>query len=87
VHNKIRGLYSWPCAETVINGKKIKLLKSVKLTDLSGRPGEVLESNGKLIIACKTGAVEILSLQAEGKKAMSASDYLRGNPIEKGIII
>ncbi len=87
VHNKIRGLYSWPCAETVINGKKIKLLKSVKLTDLSGRPGEVLESGGRLIIACKTGAVEILSLQAEGKKAMSASDYLRGNPIEKGIII
>ena len=30
--------------------------------------------------------IEILNLQAEGKKAMSASDFLRGNPVEKGVI-
>ena len=87
VHNKIRGLYSWPCAVTFINGKKIKLIKSVKHPQLSGQPGQVIESDGRLIIACKTGAVEILTLQAEGKKAMSASDYLRGNPIENNIIV
>ena len=87
VHNKIRGLYSWPCAVTFINGKKIKLIKSIKHPQLSGQPGQVIESDGRLIIACKTGAVEIITLQAEGKKAMSASDYLRGNPIENNIIV
>ncbi len=87
VHNKIRGLYSWPCALTFINGKKIKLLKSVKCPQINGKPGQIVDSDGKLIIACKTGAVEIFTLQAEGKKAMSASDYLRGNPVEKGVII
>ena len=87
VHNKIRGLYSWPCAVTNINGKKIKLIKSVKHPQLSGVPGQVIDSDGRLVIACKSGAVEILTLQAEGKKAMSASDYLRGNPIEKNTVI
>ena len=87
VHNKIRGLYSWPCAVTNINGKKIKLIKSVKHPQLSGAPGQVIDSDGRLVIACKSGAVEILTLQAEGKKAMSASDYLRGNPIEKNTVI
>ncbi|MBQ6265119.1 MAG: methionyl-tRNA formyltransferase [Clostridia bacterium] len=87
VHNKIRGLYSWPCALTDINGKKIKLLKSIKHPGINGQPGQVLDSCGRLIIACKSGAVEIVTLQAEGKKAMNASDYLRGNPIEKNTFI
>ena len=87
VHNKIRGLYSWPCAVTYINGKKIKLIRSIKHSGLGGQPGQVIDSDGRLIIACKTGAVEILTLQAEGKKAMNASDYLRGNPIEKNTVI
>lgn len=87
VHNKIRGLYSWPCATTYICGKKIKLIKSRKVSNFNGNPGEIIESNNRLIIACRTGAVEILTLQAEGKKAMNAADYLRGNPIAVGTII
>ena len=87
VHNKIRGLYSWPCAVTFINGKKIKLIRSIKHPELSGQPGQIIDSDDRLLIACRTGAVEILNLQAEGKKAMSASDYLRGNPIEKNTVI
>lgn len=83
VHNRIRGLYSWPCAYSFINGKKVKLLQSV-ISSGAGTPGEVLESSSKLVVACGEGAVEILRLQAEGKKAMSAADYLRGNPVEKG---
>lgn len=88
VHNKIRGLYSWPCADTVIEGKRIKLLSSRTVTGSYKKAGEIAESEGRLIIACGDGgAVEILTLQAEGKKAMSAADYLRGNPIQKGIVI
>lgn len=88
VHNKIRGLYSWPCADTVINEKRIKLLSSRIAPEFIGKAGEIAQNSGKLVIACGDGsAVEIISLQAEGKKAMSAADYLRGNPVEKGIII
>ncbi len=87
VHNKIRGLYSWPCAVTTIQDKVIKLMSS-RLAEGSGKAGEIVESNGKLVIACGDGrCVEILSLQAQGKKVMNSADYLRGNPIDKGLII
>ena len=70
VHNKIRGLYSWPCAVTTIQDKVIKLMSS-RLAEGSGKAGEIVESNGKLVIACGDGrCVEILSLQAQGKKVM-----------------
>lgn len=87
VHNKIRGLYSWPCASTVINGKKVKLLSSRMASGYSGKPGEVLVSDSRLVISCGDGAVEILRLQAEGKKAMDAASYLRGNPLAKGSVL
>jgi len=35
-----------------------------------------------LQVACGSGAVEILSLQAEGGKRMAAPDYFRGHPLE-----
>lgn len=84
VHNKIRGLYSWPCAFTLLGGKKIKLLASKK-AEGSGKPGEILTCDKQLIVACGIGAVEIVSLQAEGKKAMAAADYLRGAGLKKGM--
>ena len=87
VHNKIRGLYSWPCAVTYINGKKVKLLSSRKADGFAGKPGEVLLGEDRLVIACGEGAVEILRLQAEGKKAMDAASYLRGNPLKKGFVL
>jgi len=45
----------------------------------------VSESDKRLVVCCGDGnAVEILVLQAPGKRAMPAVDFLRGNPIEKG---
>ena len=49
VHNLVRGLQTWPCAQTKLNGKNIKIHKSV-LTDITGaKAGEVIENNKKLI--------------------------------------
>lgn len=85
IHNKIRGLDPWPSASAVLGGKTVKLRKSVISDVKGGAPGEVMESAKKLVISCGDGkCIEILELQAENKKAMSASDYLRGNPIAKG---
>ena len=36
----------------------------------------------RAVIACGEGAVEIISLQAEGGKRMAAPDYFRGHPLE-----
>ena len=84
IHNKIRGLSPWPIATTIYNGKTIKIHSSEIAEGKGGKPGEVVENKGKLIVACKDGLLEIKILQAEGKKAMPAKDFLAGSRIEKG---
>lgn len=85
VHNKIRGLSPWPSACAMLGGKKVKIHKSI-LTSGSGKSaGEVVENGKHLVVACGDGnCIEILSIQAEGKKAMSAADFMRGNPVNLG---
>ena len=87
VHNKVRGLLPWPVATTRCGERNFKIHKTVISDARGGKPGEVIESGKKLVVSCgDSTAVEIVVLQTEGKKAMNASDFLRGNPIEVGTI-
>ncbi|MBR0349797.1 MAG: methionyl-tRNA formyltransferase [Clostridia bacterium] len=88
VHNKVRGLSPWPVATAKLGEKTIKIHKTAVSGKCNATSGEVVVSDKKLIVACgESTSVEIIVLQTEGKKAMNASDFLRGNPIEKGIIL
>ena len=48
-----------------------------------GTPGTVLQAGPKegLVIACGSGAVRLLEVQAPGGKRMKAEDYLRGHDL------
>jgi methionyl-tRNA formyltransferase len=70
----IRGLSPFPGAWCLIAGERVKLLRS-RVVSGRGQPGDLL---GGLIIACGTGAVEVLEVQREGKRAMPAAEALRG---------
>ena len=88
VHNKVRGLSPWPVATAKWGDKTVKIHKTIVNNCSKGKPGEVLRSDKKLVVACGSDtAVEIITLQLEGKKAMNADDFLRGNPIEVGTIL
>ncbi len=88
IHNKVRGLSPWPVATAKLGEKTIKIHKTVISDKSGGEPGEVIVSDKKLVVSCgDSTSVEIVVLQTEGKKAMNASDFLRGNPIEKGTIL
>jgi len=51
------------------------------------RPGSVIsDSKTNLKIACKGGLLNILSLQAEGKKRMNTPEFLRGFKISDWVI-
>ena len=82
VHNQVRGLHPWPVATAQIQGKVFKI-HATRMVEGKGTPGQILELTKQgLRIACGEGAVEILSLQAEGGKRMAAPDYFRGHPLE-----
>ena len=78
VVSQICGLDPWPGATTELDGTVYKLF-SPRLSDKSGKAGEILSTDNGLTIACGDGAVTITELQAPGKKRMSASDFLRGH--------
>ncbi|MDD6276687.1 MAG: methionyl-tRNA formyltransferase [Clostridia bacterium] len=88
VHNKVRGLSPWPTAISHYKDKTIKIHKTLIAGKCNGKPGEVIEADKKLLVCCGDGiSVEIVNLQAEGKKTMSAADFLRGNRIDIGEIL
>lgn len=83
VHNHVRGLHPWPVATMELQGKTFKV-HATRVVEGSGKPGEILGlTKAGLRIACGEGAVEIISLQAEGGKRMAAPDYFRGHPLER----
>ena len=85
VHNKIRGLSPWPSANSKLNGKTVKIHQSILAPENGTAAGQVVETGKRLVVCCgDMNCIEILNLQAEGKKAMSAADFMRGNQIEKG---
>ena len=82
--NRIRGLSPVPGAYCFYGSKRIKLL-SARVSDMSGQPGEVVSTDGGVItVACGSGSIDILTLQAEGKPVTDAASYLRGHKVEKG---
>lgn len=74
VDQLIRGLSPFPGAWCEVSGERVKLLGS-RVVDGTGQPGEVLDG---FVIACGEGAVEVTQAQRSGKKAMAASDVLKG---------
>ena len=83
VHNQVRGLHPWPVATMELEGRKFKV-HATRLSEGSGKPGEILGlTKTGLNIACGEGAVEVISLQAEGGKRMNAPDYFRGHPLKR----
>jgi methionyl-tRNA formyltransferase len=88
VHNLIRGLSPYPGAYSVINTDKglseVKILRSqIADNPYCKTPGETLRIDGnRLLVSCAAGFLEILQLQAAGKKAMSAAEFLRGTRSE-----
>lgn len=86
LHNLIRGLNPWPSAYlTAPNGKLLKLHASC-VVEGSGKAGEILDSK-KLVVACGTKALQLITVQPEGKSKMSGDDYMRGARLQKGDIL
>jgi len=74
VDRLIRGLSPFPGAWCDMAGERLKILRSRAVAG-QGEAGEVL---GETRVACGEGAVELLELQRQGKRAMAPVDFLRG---------
>jgi methionyl-tRNA formyltransferase len=86
IHNLVRGLHPWPHAYTYLNGARLIILRSA-VANQSHRvpPGSVVTAHGdELRIAAGSEAVDLLQIQAEGKRPMSPRDFLAGHRLRLG---
>ena len=80
----VRGMNPWPSAYTLLAGKTLKLWK-VRAVGGGGKAGSVIDIDKEsFTIACGEGAIEVLEVQLEGKKRMSAGDFLKGSTLNIG---
>ena len=87
VFNKVRGLYPWPKAYTVINGDEVKVLECfIGDKDSTLSAGTICEINKDNIGICtKDKVIYITKVKPFGKKEMTCLDYVNGLSKEKVI--
>jgi len=84
ISSLVRAIGETPGAYCMVNDKRFRIHK-VEIYDLAGEPGTILQlDNGYPIIACGDGALKLLSVQQEGKKVQSGSDWFRGSRLTAG---
>ena len=84
----IRGMTPWPSAYTSYGGRQLKIWRAVPdaAEDVAGHsPGEILRVEKDFVtVATGEGALKLLELQLEGKKRMTAHDFLLGVRMKPG---
>jgi methionyl-tRNA formyltransferase len=82
--NRLRGFQPWPGAFTIFKGKTLQLHRAqpwqhaVKLT-----PGEIAVEGTRLLVGCgkhknTDTALELIEIQLEGKRRMTAQEFING---------
>jgi methionyl-tRNA formyltransferase len=87
IHNQVRGLHPWPHAFTFLDDARYIVHRTV--VDASAptaeSPGTVLEASGdRLVVATGAGTVGVVSIQAEGRRPVSAREFLAGHRLQPG---
>ena len=78
VARKVRAMNPWPAASTGIGGRRLKIFSATPLVEPVLAPGSLQSREDGLLIGTGDGCVLATDVQLEGKKRMSARDFLRG---------
>lgn len=87
IHNRVRGLYPWPHAYSYLNGERLILLRTrVEPLPSTEPPGTIIDvSNDRIHVATgHAGRITIEHLQPDGRRAMTARDFLAGHAVPVG---
>ena len=95
IERLIRGMNPWPSAYTKYEGKVLKIwgakvcenISELPNINLSENYGKIYSFNKDIFIICNNSVLKVLSLQLEGKKRMSAKDFLLGREIKQGYVL
>jgi methionyl-tRNA formyltransferase len=89
IHNHVRGLHPWPLAFSYLNGRRVIVRRtavaSMDTAAPSAVPSTVLTARpDDFLVAAGRGALRIVELQAEGKRPITAREFLAGHRVSPG---
>jgi methionyl-tRNA formyltransferase len=88
IERRIRAFDPFPGAAAVAGGETVKLWRgALEVAASAGAPGSVLRVDAAgVVVACGEGALRLTELQRAGGKRLPVADFLRGFPIEPGMV-
>jgi methionyl-tRNA formyltransferase len=88
IYNRWRGFQPWPGAWTTLAGKKLtvhRLLPTEVRGARGSEPGTLRLDEGTMFAACGDSTwIELVEVQLEGKRRMTAGEFLRGHAVATG---
>ena len=85
LHNQVRGLMPWPRASATLDGHRVILLRTASESGSGEAPGVVVEADGDhLRVATGDGILRILEIQPEGRRGLTAREFLAGHRVSPG---
>jgi methionyl-tRNA formyltransferase len=85
IEREIRAFNPWPGAFTILRDeeagreRKLKIFGAALMESEKASPGEILGTDEAIVIAAKDGALSLGEVQLEGKRRLSAAEFLRGH--------
>ena len=87
IHNLVRGLQPWPLVSAHLDGRRYLIHRTLRTREQAGAAGgTIIQASGdQLSVAAGDGEVlRILQIQPEGKRVMTAREFLAGRTIPAG---
>jgi methionyl-tRNA formyltransferase len=86
IHNLVRGLQPWPLASTTIGGARCLIHRTAVAGEAAEAPaGTIVRAEGEtLAVATGDGVIQILQIQPEGRRPMTAREFLSGHRTTPG---
>jgi len=81
--NRVRGFVPWPGCYGFLHSRRFHVWNAMP-AEIALEAGELATAGGRMFAGCGDGSIELLEVQLEGKKRMTAAAFLNGNSIEKG---
>jgi methionyl-tRNA formyltransferase len=80
---QVRAFNPWPVAFTRLEDMDLRIFRARAGPSADARPGSLVRGHGRqdaVVVACAEGSLEILELQAPGRKRVAAADWLNAHP-------
>lgn len=83
IDRKIRGLNSWPVAQTLFQGKVMRIWKAGLIDENNEKPsGTMAKAGKKIIVSTGEGVLELLEVQLPGGKRMPIHAFLNAHNVD-----